>query len=70
MTIEKMKTLSDEELKAVSLKKNKAGNYTAEANRAMRIRRERAGHWEGISNKPPTYDEMWDDYNGYDVSLQ
>ena len=32
MTIEKMKTLSDEELKAVSLKKNKAGNYTAEAN--------------------------------------
>lgn len=38
-----LKGLSDEELKGVSLERNKKGNYTARANLAQKIRNQRSG---------------------------
>lgn len=40
-----MELLTDEELIELSLRKNKSGCYSRDANLAMEVRRERSGHW-------------------------
>ena len=51
MTTREMETLSDEELRDISLQKDKKGRYTAEADKAQRIRQERSLRWGGIPRK-------------------
>lgn len=68
MTVSEMYLLSDEELKAISMRKNQIGNNTIMAERAMAIRRERCCHWDEI-DKYDYYRRMkealdeFDDYN-------
>jgi len=67
MTIKEMNTLSDEELKRLSMRKSKKGTYTTEANRAMKIRRERSCFWDDVAEREKygdpsyhtPYDECW-----------
>lgn len=48
-----LRSLSDEELREISLQKNKKGNYTTNANNAMKVRNERAedSAFRGIPNR-------------------
>ena len=46
-----MRSLSDEELLKISCRKTRKGTYTAEANRAMKIRRERACFWDDLPTR-------------------
>ncbi|MBQ5655944.1 MAG: hypothetical protein IIV14_00735 [Bacteroidaceae bacterium] len=48
MTLEYLRTLSDEELLELSKQKNRKGNNTVDAEKAMRVRRERSGHWDEV----------------------
>lgn len=51
MTLKEMRELSDEELREISLRKNRHGCATKEADMAQKIRQERSGYWAGVSNK-------------------
>ncbi len=66
LSMGQLRSLSDDELKEISLRKNHIGNATVEANRAMQVRRERSGHWEGVSRKAPSFEGMLIKENGYD----
>lgn len=62
-----IRNLSDKELYELSMQKNKRGMYTKDANEAMKVRRERSGHWSGVSRKAPSFDRQEDMYQGYNV---
>lgn len=58
MTLEYLRSLTDNELLELSLEKNRKENYTTNANKAMKVRRERSGHWEGVSSRAPSFEAM------------
>lgn len=58
MTSKELRELTDEELKEISLRKDKRGCFTEDANKAQEIRRERSGYWTGISRRAPSYEAM------------
>ena len=47
-----------------SLQKNRRGCYTANANRAMKVRRERSGHWDGVKSRAPGFEAQEIQYRG------
>lgn len=49
MTKKEMRNLSDDDLYKLSIRKNRHGRYTKEANEAMEIRKERSCHWYGVN---------------------
>ena len=51
MTTKELEKLSDEELRDISLQKDKKGRYTADADKAQRIRQDRSLHWGGVARK-------------------
>ncbi len=59
-----IRNLSDKELYELSMQKNKKGNYTKDVNEAMRIRRERSNHWEGVSRRAPRFEKQEELYQG------
>ena len=61
MNMDELRQLSDDELREVSLRKNRKGIYTDEANMAQSIRQERSGYWVGVPRKPNPYDIDIDD---------
>jgi hypothetical protein len=54
-TMAELRAMSDEELLELSKQKNSRGRYSTNANNAMKVRRERSLHWEGINNKPKSF---------------
>lgn len=55
-TMTELRAMTDQELLAISLQKNRRGCYTANANRAMKVRRERSGHWDGVKSRAPGFE--------------
>ena len=51
MTLKEMRELSDEELREISLRKNRHGCATREANMAQQVRQERSGYWPGVAKE-------------------
>lgn len=58
MTAKELRELTDEELKDISLRKDKRGCATSDADKAQRIRQEKSGYWTGISRRAPSYEAM------------
>lgn len=56
MTRKELLKLTDEELRDISLRKNKKGCETSDARKAQAIRQERSGYWVGVSRVPPSYE--------------
>ena len=57
MTRKELLKLTDEELRGLSLRKNKNGCETSDARKAQEIRQERSGYWVGVDRVPPSYEE-------------
>ena len=68
MTITEMRKLSDEDLLEISKRKTRKGIHTREADLAMSIRRERAGHWDDVPTRAPGNERMDAVYDGYTSS--
>lgn len=49
MTINELRKKTDEELLEISLRKNKNGCATADADRAQYVRQERSSYWPGVA---------------------
>lgn len=56
MTRKELLKLTDEELRDISLRKNKKGCETSDARKAQAIRQERSGYWIGVPRVPPSYE--------------
>ncbi len=64
LTMTELRAMSDDELKTLSTQKNRRGRYTTNANNAMKVRRERSGHWEGVSSRAPGFVAQEIEYRG------
>lgn len=56
-TMTEIRAMSDEELIKLSAERNSRNKLSANAEKAMKIRKERSGSalWEGISRKAPSF---------------
>lgn len=56
-TMTELRKMSDEELIKLSAERNSMNKLSANAEKAMKVRKERSGSalWEGISRKPPSF---------------
>lgn len=63
-TMTELRAMTDQELLAISLQKNRRGCYAANANRAMKVRRERSGHWDGVKSRAPGFEAQEIQYRG------
>ena len=54
-TLAELRAMTDEELLELSRQKNSRGRYSTNANNAMKVRRERSGHWDGVPRKAPGF---------------
>lgn len=48
MTLTELRAMSDEQLLILSKQKNRRGLNSVDAEKAMRVRRERAGYWDDV----------------------
>lgn len=65
MTIQEIRKLNYNELRKLSLQKKHNGKYTADADRAMKVRRERSLYWTDVPKHPPSVERMELEYQGY-----
>ena len=63
-TMTELRAMTDQELLELSRQKNSRGRYSANADRAMKVRRERSGHWDGVKAKPPGFEHQEILYRG------
>lgn len=70
MTIDELKLMGDDELRRISLLKDKKGRFTNEANLAYYERKRRSGkvYFSGINNRCSKYQSDIDYLGGSEIS--
>lgn len=63
-TMAELRAMTDHELLELSRQKNSRGRYSTNANNAMKVRRERSGHWDGVKAKAPSFEAQEIQYRG------
>lgn len=63
-TMAELRAMTDQELLELSRQKNSRGRYSTNANNAMKVRRERSGHWDGARAKAPSFEGQEIQYRG------
>lgn len=55
MTLTEIRSMTDEELLVLSKQKNRRGLNSVDAEKAMRVRRERSGYWDDVHTRKSSF---------------